>query len=75
MFDRQSKKQVEFVNRDLAEHWRFEVFYYNKKDKSMIVGSRFGAGFAFNYAHRAVQAAMGVFAAAIVALIVLVVVL
>ena len=74
-FDRQSKKQEGFVNRKLPEYWKFEVFYYNKKDLSAIVGSRFGVGFAFNYANKAVQIGLSVIAAAIVALVVLVVVL
>ena len=75
IFDKQSKKQTEFVNRKNPEHWKFEIFYYNKKDRSAIVGSRFGVGFAFNYAHTAVKIGLAVLAAAITALVVLVVVL
>jgi uncharacterized membrane protein len=75
IFDSQSKKQEGFVNRALPEYWKFEVFYYNKKDRSAIVGSRYGVGFAFNYANTAVRIGLGVLAAAIIALVVLVVVL
>lgn len=75
IFDKQPKKQEEFINRQLPEYWKLEVFYYNKKDKSVIVKSRYGVGFAFNYAHKAVQIGMAVLAAAIIAMIVLVIVL
>jgi len=75
IYDRQSKKQKGFINRALPEHWKFEVFYYNKKDRSAIVGSRYGVGFAFNYAHLAVKIGFAVLAAAIIALVVIVVVL
>ncbi|MBT3319216.1 MAG: hypothetical protein HN948_06265 [Clostridia bacterium] len=75
IFDRQSKKQTEIINRKNPAFWKFEVFYYNKEDRSAIVGSRFGVGFAFNYAHTAVKIGLVLLAAAIIALVVLVVVL
>jgi len=70
IFDKQSKKQDEFINRQLPEYWKLEVFYYNKKDKNIVVGSRFGVGFAFNYAHIVVKIGLLVLAAAVIALVV-----
>lgn len=69
------QKQNEFINRQLPEYWKLEMFYCNKKDKSLIVPSRYGIGFALNYGHRVVQVVMGLFGIAVAAAVVLLLVL
>lgn len=72
---RKRKKNTQAINRQLPEYWKLEIFYYNKEDKSMLVSSRFGVGFAFNYGHKAVQVVTGIMIAVAVAAIVLLFVL
>ncbi len=72
---RNRKKNTQAINRQLPEYWKFEIFYYNKKDKSILVSSRYGVGFAFNYGHKAVQAVLVVIGLVVVAAIVLLFVL
>ena len=69
------KKNPQNINRQLPEYWKLEIFYYNKEDKSMLVSSRYGVGFALNYGHKVVQAATAVLAAVAVTAIVLLFVL
>ena len=72
---KRDKKQNGFINRQLPEYWKLEIFYCNKNDKSIIVPARFGAGLALNYGHRAVKTAMVIIGAVVIAAIVLLIVL
>ena len=72
---RKRKKNTQAINRQLPEYWKFEIFYYNKQDKSILVSSRFGVGFALNYGHKAVQVATAIVVAVALAAIVLLFVL
>ena len=74
LFGRNKNKNDQYINRQLPEHWKLQIFYYNKNDKSAVVPSRFGAGFALNYAHRTVQIILGAIGLAIIAAIVYLVV-
>lgn len=65
----------EFINRQSPEYWRMEIFYCNKKDKSLVVPSRYGIGVALNYGRRTVQVVMGLIGLAVVSAVVLLLVL
>lgn len=69
------QKQNEFINRQSPEYWRMEIFYCNKKDKSLVVPSRYGIGFALNYGRRAIKVVTGLIGLAVVAAVVLLLVL
>lgn len=71
-FSSKRKDDATYINRKLSEYWKLEIFYYNKEDKNIIVSSRYGIGFAFNYGHIAVKIALGTIAAVLLALIVIV---
>ena len=69
------KKRKEVINRQLPEYWKLQVFYCNKKDKSIVVPARHGFGFALNYGRRVVQIGVGVFCVVAIAAVVLLFVL
>ena len=68
-------KNAQAINRQAPQFWKMEIFYFNKQDRNIIVPSRYGSGFAFNYGNKIVQIVMSLFGAAVVAAIVLLFVL
>jgi len=69
-FFRRKEKKPNNINRQLPEYWKFEVFYFNKKDESIVVPNRYGVGFALNYGHKVVQAGAIILGVLVVAMIV-----
>jgi uncharacterized membrane protein len=44
-------EEIQEMNRDDDQFWKFGMIYYNKNDPSIFVEKRFGVGFTINFAN------------------------
>jgi uncharacterized membrane protein len=42
------------IDRTNPDLWKWGFIYYNPNDPKFLVGKRFGIGYTFNFAHKAV---------------------
>ncbi|MBK0380554.1 DUF5808 domain-containing protein [Mucilaginibacter segetis] len=45
---------MEPTDRSDPRYWKLGFIYYNPDDPAFLVGKRFGLGYTFNFAHKAV---------------------
>jgi len=50
MTPKPTKEELEAMYREPA-NWRYNIFYYNKNDKRLLVPKKFGYGWTFNFAN------------------------